>query len=117
MDSERKARTCSWPQTSHLFFEGPGCQHFPGHKGAVLVNGSDDLQRGLGPGILHPGTEEVSEQLHLPQLPGSQGNGGWEDKIPTETMRLGCSARKWAGSTAGWGADGGCGGWWPGGPH
>lgn len=63
-------------------------------KEAVLVNGSDYWQRGLGPDILHPGTEEVSGQLRFPQLPGSQGYGGWEDKIPAETGRLGCLARK-----------------------
>lgn len=63
-------------------------------KEAVLVNGSDYWQRGLGPDILGPGTEEVSGQLRFPQLPGSQGYGGWEDKIPAETGRLGCLARK-----------------------
>ena len=63
-------------------------------KEAVLVNGSDYWQKGLGPDILCPGTEEVLGQLHFPQSPGSQGNGGWEYKIPTETVRLGCLARK-----------------------
>ena len=63
-------------------------------KEAVLVNGSDYWQKGLGPDILCPGTEEVSGQLHFPQSPGSQGNGGWEYKIPTETVKLGCLARK-----------------------
>ena len=76
-----------------LFFEGQSCRHFLGHKGAVLVNGSDYLLRGLEPGVLSPGTEEVSGQLQLPHLPGFQGNGGWGDKISTEARSPGCSVQ------------------------
>lgn len=61
-------------------FGRSGLQAFSGAKGIVLANGTDDLHRGWGPDALHPGTEEGSGQLRLPQLPGFQGSWGLESR-------------------------------------
>lgn len=67
---------------------------FQATKEVVLVNGMDYLQRGLGPGALHPGAEEVSAAAEAaPFLPIAwfPGKWSWEDKSP---MTLGCWSRK-----------------------